>query len=286
MTTRRKLLINMAGLGLGALPLVLRAQPWPLGRPLQLGVIPTSSTRILLRNYAPVQDYLQRVLGQAVELVTAANFRTFHFNTVQGAYDVVVTAMHFARLAQVEAGWLPLARYAALHQTLLLTARDRPLRQLKDLRGSVISGPDVLTVVSMEAQDWLEARGLRAGVDYTYFEMPTTPAAAHALVNGQSALFFGTPQGMKITPVELTAQIVAFVALPERPNLAWLAHPRLAAQRDLLQTSLMGLNEPSAGAAAFFEATGFQGMRAVSAAEMAGADKYLPRLREAIKSAR
>lgn len=283
---RRDLLSVMGVLGLGAWPLTLGAQLATSDRPVRIGVLPITSTRILLRNYALIQSYLEQTLKQPVELVTAADFRTFHLNTLQGQYDLVVTAVHFARMAQLEAGWLPLVRYGASHQTLLMTLRERPLRRLEDVRGSVVAGPDVLTLVSMEGQDWLRARGLTVNVDYTYLETPTTPSSAHALINGQSMLFFGTPQGLLNTPRELADQLAVFAALPERPNLTWLAHPRLASQRPFLKSSLQGLNAPSANVKSFFDATGYQGVREVADADLATSDKYLPRLREALERAR
>ncbi len=286
MTRRRELLVGMGVLGMGAWPLALQAQLGPLGRPLQLGVLPITSTRVLLRNYAPVQAHLERVLGQKVELVTAADFRTFHANTLQGQYDLVVTASHMGRQAQVDAGWVPLVRYTAQHRTLLVSARERPLKQVDELKGRSLAGPDPLTLAGTEALNWLQARGLRAGVDYTLIETPTPSSAVHALVNGQSLLAVSTPQGMKNTPEPLREQVTVFATLPELPSLLWLAHPHLASQQALLKASLLGLNEPAAGVAAFFEATGYQGVREVQVAELAIADKYLPRLRESMKAGR
>lgn len=282
----RRALLLTGVLGLGAWPLALRAHLVPLGRPVQLGLLPITSTRMLLGNYAPVQAYLERAIGQAVELVTAPDFRTFHLRTMQGEYDLVVTATHLGRLAQMESGWLPLVRYTALHRTLLIAARARPLGRIEDLRGGVLSGPDAVTLAAVDSHDWLQTRGLRAGVDYTYLETPTPSSAAHALVNGQSVLAVSSPQGINNTPEALREQITVFATLSELPSLLWLAHPRLASQMALLKSSLLGLNTPAAGVAGFFEATGYQGVREVQANEHALADRYLPRLREALKAPR
>jgi len=283
---RRRVLAGLGLLGLSSWSLSGRASLPAVGRPLRLGVLPITSTRILLGNYAPVRAYLQNALGQPLELFAAADFRTFVLNTERGEYDLIVTAVHFARLAQLESGWLPLVRYTALHQTLLVTLRDRPLARLEELRGRVVAGPDPLTLVSMEGRDWLQARGLREDADYTYLATPTTPSAAHALINGQSPLFLGTPQGLLNTPRDVRDQLAVFTALPERANLTWLAHPRLAAQQAQLKAALLGMNGASAELGSFFEATGYQGVREVQGAELTGADKYLPRLRAALRATR
>jgi phosphonate transport system substrate-binding protein len=283
MKRRELLLAGLASLGVCAWPLPAQAQLPLRGRPLQFGVLPITSTRVLLGNYAPVQAYLERALGQPVELVTGPDFRTFHHNTMQGHYDLVVTASHLGRFAQLDAGWVPLVRYTALHQTLLVTSRERPLRQIEELRGRSLAGPDALTLSSIEAQDWLQTRGLRLGIDYKYLETPTPPSAAHALINGQSVLAVSSPQGLKNTPEALRDQLSVFASLVELPNLLWLAHPRLATHQATLRSALLGLNTPAVNVAAFFEATGYQSVREVSVAELASADKYLPRLRSALR---
>jgi phosphonate transport system substrate-binding protein len=282
---RRALLVTGV-LGLGTWPYALRAQIAPLGRPVQVGLLPITSTRMLVGNYEPVKAYLEAAMGQTVEIVTAPSFRTFHLRTMQGQYDLVVTASHMARLAQMESGWLPLVRYTAVHRTLLIAARARPVGRVEDIKGGVLSGPDAVTLAAADAQDWLLARGMRAGADYTYLETPTPSSAAHALMNGQSSLAISSPQGINNTPESIRQQLVVFAALPELPSLLWLAHPRLAPQMAQIKSILLGLNAPSAKVAGFFEATGYQGVREVQEHEHAMADRYLPFLREALKVSR
>lgn len=279
---RRGLLAGAGWLCLSALPRAAQASA-PV-RPLQLGLLPITSTRVLIKNYQQVQTYLERELGQPVELVTATDFRTFQANSLQGQYDVIVTAPHLGRMAQLDAGYRPLARYRAMQRTVLLTARDRPLKNIEELRGRSISGPDPLTLASIEAQSWLQARGLRAGTDYTFIVTPTPPSAAQALLNRQAVLTISTPQGLKNTPEELREQLEVFVNLPEIPTLMWLAHPRLAALAPRLTTALLAFTAESAEGRAFFEATGYVGLREVPAAEPNAIDVYLPRLRELLKA--
>lgn len=281
---RAGLLAGLGWLGLSVLPRTAWAQGTAPARPLLLGVLPVTSTRALLKNYQLLQAHLERQLGQTVELVTAADFRSFQANTLQGQYDVIVTATHLGRMAQLDAGYRPLARYRALHRTLLLTARDRPLKNIEELRGRSISGPDPLTIASIEAQSWLQARGLRAGTDYNWIVSPTPPSAAQALLNRQAVLTISSPQGLKNTPEELREQLTVFATLPEIPSLMWLAHPRVAALAPRLTTALLAFTAESAEGLAFFDATGYVGLREVSAAELNAVDAYLPRLRESLKA--
>ena len=81
-------------------------------------------------------------------------------------------------------------------------------------------------------------------------------------------------------------QITVFASLPELPSLLWLSHPRLAIHEAQLRSALLGLNAPAAGVAGFFEATGYQAVRQIPVDEFGAADRYLTRLREALKTAR
>jgi phosphonate transport system substrate-binding protein len=231
-----------------------------------------------------VQTYLERELGQPIELVTATDMRTFHANTLKGQYDVIVTASHFARQAQLEAGYQPLARYRNDHRSLLLTARDRPLKNIEELRGRSLAGPDPLTLTAIDAQSWLQARGLRAGTDYNWIVVPTPPSGGQAVINRQAVLTVNSPQGFRTTPEELREQLTVFATLPEIPSLMWLVHPRLAALAPRLTSALLAFTTESAEGRAFYDTTGYIGLREVQAAELKAVDAYLPRLREQMKA--
>lgn len=239
---------------------------------LQIGILPISTTRILINNYQPLQHYLERELKRPVELITATNFRTFHFNTIAGKYDVVITAAHLGRLAQTEAEYVPLARYKAPHRTLLLTARDQPLKSVQDLRGKVVAGIDPLTLAANETRVWLKQQGLNAGTDYTLLETPSPISAAYSVQSHQSAIAISSPQGLKHLPENLKESLEVFASLPELPSLLWLAHPRLAAEVPNLKSALLGFTSESSEGAIFYETTGYMGIRDVTPKEAQSMD--------------
>ena len=81
---------------------------------IEIGILPTLSTRTILATYQPLREYVEEKLGQPVTLVTAADYRTFLDRTQRGEYRFVVTAPHYARLAQSEAGYVPMVRLTRL----------------------------------------------------------------------------------------------------------------------------------------------------------------------------
>lgn len=281
---RRRTALGVAVLALAA-PRVW-AQGEAASRPLRLGVLPITSTRVLLRNYQHVQAYLQRRLGQPVELETAPDFQTFHRHTLDQRYDLVVTAPHLGRHAEMDAGFVPLARYSAPHRTLIVMAKARPVRNVEELRGANLASIDSLTLAATESAAWLRARGLQAGTDYAIVYTPTPAAAAHALINGQALLAVSSPQGLMNTPRELREQIEPLVSMPEMPSLLWVGHGRLGKRLPAVKEALLELAGDVADGRAFFEATGYQGLREVQIAELKAVDVHLPRLRGLMGTAR
>jgi hypothetical protein len=127
---RRTLVMSGAVLAGGGWPLRLRAQP-----ALELGVLPHLSTRTLMGLYRPVREGLQKQLQRNVQISTAPDWARFHQRVLALDYDCMVSAAHLARLAQVDAGWIPLASYAPPIQALLIAARHRPLSTPQALKG-------------------------------------------------------------------------------------------------------------------------------------------------------
>lgn len=238
-------------------------------RALQIGILPINTTRALIKSYEPLHNYLERILGRQVELVTARDFKTFYFNTLSGQYDVIVTAAHLGRLAQTQANYIPLARYKAQHRTLLITAKDHPLQDIHELRGNLLAGIDPVTLAMNESMVWLRSQGLQAGKDFNVQNMPTPVSAAYAVKNHQAILAVGSIQGLNMMPEELRQSIEIFASLQELPSMLWMAHPRMKADIARLKTVLMGFTADTAEGAQFFEATGYQGLREVAPEETA-----------------
>jgi phosphonate transport system substrate-binding protein len=240
---------------------------------LQLGLLPIWTTRVLIKNYMPLQAHLEHELKQPVELITAPDFKTFHANTLNGEYDLIITAAHLGRLAQTEAGYIPLTRYSAPHRTLLIAAKDQPLKSIQDLRGKTLAGIDPIALAMNDTIIWLKEQGLHAGKDFTLLETPTPISAVYSVQNHQSLLAISSPQGMKQLPVNVKASIEIFASLPELPSLLWLAHPRMKAEMPKLKAALLGFTPQTEQGAIFYESTGYMGMRETSDNDTKAMDK-------------
>ena len=177
------------------------------------------------------------------------------------------------RLAQIEAGYTPLARYNAPHRTLLIAAKDQPLKSIQDLKGKTLAGIDPITLAMNDTIIWLQEQGLHAGTDYTLLQTPTPISAAYSVQNHQSILAISSPQGMKQLPDNMKASIEIFASLPELPSLLWLAHPRMKTEIPRLKAALLSFTPQTENGAIFYESTGYMGMREPSSDDAKIMDK-------------
>lgn len=244
------------------------------GAPLIVGVLPTLSPRILLNNYQPFRIYLEHTLKRPVEMVTALDFAAFHKSTVAGDYDIVVTAAHLGRLAQIESGYIPLATYTSTNRAMLMTSRAAPLRSIGDLRGGGLATLDRYALISGQVRVWLEEQGLRESMDYRLLETPSHNSAAYSVLSGESALAIISPAGWKQMPANIRDGLQVFASLPAVPSLMWLVNPRLASEAPRLKSALLAFSLNPTEGKQFFRVTGYQGMREITPRAMKSLDVY------------
>ena len=242
--------------------------------PLKLGVLPTLSPRTLFGNYQPLRAYLEQSLKRPVEMSTAVDFKAFHRATMAGDYDVVVTAPHLGRLAQIEAGFRPVATYAATNRALLIMAKDKPLHSAAEVRGKSVAVFDPHALVVLQGLHWLAERGLKPNVDFKVLETPSHNSVAHSVQSGESVLGITAPAGVRQWPEEFRERLAIYAELPEQQGVTWMAHPRLgAAYAKRVQAALLAFAD-SPASKPFFDATGYQGLRPVSEKDMRRLDPY------------
>ena len=261
--------------------IVLLLPGWALGetKPLRIGLLPTLSPRVLLNNYAPLRQYLEEQLQQPVQMWTATDFRAFHEQTMAGEYDFVVTAAHFARLAQREAGWLPLATYKTANRAILIMSDKHPISSVEEMRGKVITSIDPLALVVTQSVQWLAEKGLRQGRDYRFADAPSFNTAAYAVQQQEAVLAIISPSAYKQLPEPLKGEMHVFQTLPEVPALIWMAPPKGRVEPARLKSVLLNFTPDTPQGRQFFETTGYAGMRAVSDEQMQSLDGFADRVK-------
>ncbi|MHB8915262.1 MAG: PhnD/SsuA/transferrin family substrate-binding protein [Thiobacillus sp.] len=262
--------------------LIVCHTPPASAQPAQLvvGLLPTLSPRVLIKNYQPFRLYLEQALKRPVLMVTATDFTAFHKSTMAGEYDLVVTAAHLARLAQIEGRYSPLATYQSINRAMLMTSRSAPLKSAKDVKGATVATLDRFALIVSQTLVWLQEQDLQLGKDYKLLETSSHNSAAYSVLSGESALAIVSPAGLKQMPADIQEGLQVFATLPPLPPLMWLANPRMASEVPQLKSVLLTFSPALAEGKEFFDKTGYLNMREITPEEMKSLDPYIPYLKQ------
>ena len=240
--------------------------------PIRIGLVPTLSPKVLLTSYQPLRVYLERELQRPVEMVTSIDFKNFQHDTLAGDFDLLVTAPHLARLTQMEAGFLPVATYLAANRAILITAKNKPIKHLDELRGRNLAIFDPLGLIVLQAQQWLEDRGFEQGRDYRTTLFPSHGSVGFSVQQGESLMGVISPAGLRQVPSETREQIQVFAELSQVPSLIWMVPPRMKNEASRFQAALLRFGDTPEGAQ-FYGGNAYKGMRPVTPEELRSLDR-------------
>jgi phosphonate transport system substrate-binding protein len=266
---RRRFLAALGALPLSALSMSRMAHGAPAPA-LKLGVMPYHAASFLLRYHEPLRAHLERALGMPVRLETSRDVAHFQRDMIAVRFDLVLTAPHYARVAQLDLGWLPLAQIAQDNELLLVTRKDSPLRQVADLRGKRLAVPEISMLQSLASKRWLTERGLDPGRDIEVFEAGGHGAALNVLLAGRTDAAVATLAGLGAFGQADLDRMHVLANLGAIPHLVLTARPGL----DRALTERIGRATLAGNGAAATD-----GFTAASEARMKRVDTYLDETR-------
>jgi phosphonate transport system substrate-binding protein len=256
-------------------------------RPLQFGVLPNLSARVILQHYQPMRQYLEGRLKRSVEIVTAPDFKAFHDRTLKGDYDIAVTGPHLARLAQIDANLVPILTYRPPLAALMVTPAAKPFRAPVDLRGHTLAFANPQSLPALRGLQWLADAGLRQGTDYTVVKAANEDSLGQMLVTGGAAAAILSGAEFRAIPEEHRSKLVVYTTIAEFPSLTFAVHSRIPpADVAALKSHLLAFPDSPEGKQ-FLTATGFQGIRELGPTELrTEMDPYLPDVRRSMGGGR
>ena len=244
--------------------------------PLEIGVLPNISARALMAQYQPMREYLTREMRRPVQVSTAPNWTAFHQRTLALDYDVVVTASHVARLAQLDRGFVPLLAYAPDIKGMIAVASSRPMKSISELRGQTLVLSNPQSLVALRGLQWLAENGLQRDKDFNAISTPTDDSVGSVLVRGDAVAAMLSGGEFRAIPEAVKAQIQVFTTFTEVPGFVVMASPRLAPADALsIKELLLQFATRSDEGKAFLAATGFTGLREVAPGLMESMDVYV-----------
>lgn len=249
---------------------------------LRLGVMPVYGIRLLLQRYEPMRAYLARLLGRPVRIETAPDFPLYLQRLLTGEFDIAVTAAHFARIAQRDAGWVPLVQFEPHHDTLIIVRADRQPAAINELAGREVAVIDRVAITVMGALHYLEKQGLRPDLDFRVTEHRTHASVVHSLLSGESFMAVTTSHGLRQVPDDLRKKVVVYRDILDIPAFTVLAGPSLPAEWiPLLRGGMFTFAQEREGID-FLAQVGYSGLRVADEATMRRADPYLKETRRVL----
>jgi ABC-type phosphate/phosphonate transport system substrate-binding protein len=128
---------------------------------IEIGVLPYVGLTELIKAYGPLAAYLEKELGRHVRIVTARDYQDYLQKSLNHSYPIVVTASHFGRLMELEAGYLPVLRPLNTFHILALVREGSPWKRLADLGGVRIATPGMLAQTTMIGRSILSTQGVQ-----------------------------------------------------------------------------------------------------------------------------
>lgn len=264
---------------------VLSAQAANAEEPLEIGIWPYMSTRALLETYQPMQVYLEQRLHRPVLFVTAPDQKTFVERTQKGEYRFVVTAPHFARLAQMDAGYVPMLRAKRNASGVFVVDKNSTLHRVDELRGKTVTMTDRITLMSMLGLQSLRDYGLEPGRDVTVHYSLSHNSAVLAVLRGESAAAATSLAILGQMPNNVKYSVKVLAITGEVTPVVYLANPQVAEQEihDMAQILLDFTGRTPEGMK-FISDLGYQGLSPPTDIEMQRIDPYVVELRKLLEA--
>lgn len=243
-----------------------------------LGVAPHTSARIILEMYQPLRQQLEKDLGLQVEVVTASDFTEFARRMLQQEYDLAVTTGHQARLAQTDAGYLPLLTYSADFRAVAVVPDGSPVKTVKDLKGKPVMGQSPSSLVTLWGQHWLKQNGHTDPLRY----VSASDSVARLVLAGDAMAGFMSLANYQSLPRESQSKLRFLVISEPLAGRVYMLNKRHADIKDKVDTALADFADSAVGNT-YFQRYKLDGYRKLKPKELEAMDPYAAEVRQTLK---
>jgi len=242
--------------------------------PLTFGLFPYVSRGQLMDYHTPLKVYLEIKLQRPVDLVTAPDFAEFMNRTRKGEYDIILTAPHMGRLAEIRDGYVRIVKTGHEVQGVFLVRRDSGIRSLADLKGKTIMVAQPISVVYQMAMDHLQRNGLVPGKDVTIVNTRTHNNALYAPARREADASVTGILLWTNAEESIKSELIAIGETRSVPGFTLMAHKRLAPELVKRVQSLLLAYEKTPEGKAYFKATDLKNFSRIDDKTMKSLDPF------------
>jgi phosphonate transport system substrate-binding protein len=256
---------------------------WATSTQLHIGVMPTLSARVIATQYEPMQAYLGKKLETTVKLSTAADVTSFYRNIQAEHYNIVISAAHIARLIQMQHGFVPIANFQPNVQCVLVTLKDSE-SFLKALRKKPqITHSDPASLLTFEAEKWLEKQGLKPGTDFEFTKVKSAENIGFSIARGEACAGVMSLNALLAHPATVSEKLSVAHVIAEVPAFYVMASPKISqGEVSKLITHYANFSDKSSEGREFENRTTFRVAPSLNEKELVRMDSYLEKTRSII----
>ncbi len=254
------------------------------GNELEIGIWPYISAQSLIAEYRPVQSYLQKRLNRPVIFVTASDQRTFLQRTQRGEYRFVFTAPHFARYAELDAGYVPMLRPKRNAFAVFVVEKNSPLQNIGDLRGKTVTMTDRITMMAILGLQALHDKGLEPGRNVTVHYAVSHNSAVLDVSRGQSDAAVTGATIFDQLPESIQKNMRILAVAGGASSMVMMANPKVSKDEvGKMKQIMLDFVDNTPEGKEFIQNTGYQGLRPPTEAEMKSLDPLVNELKRQLK---
>jgi phosphonate transport system substrate-binding protein len=256
----------------------VRAQNAPSTQVFHFGVAPHTSARVILEMYQPLRVQLEKALGMPVEIVTASDFTEFAKRMVSQEYDIAVTTGHQARLAQTDAGYLPLLTYSADFRAVALVTGTSPIKTAKELQGKPMLGLSPTSLVTLWGQHWLKQNGNLDTLKY----VSASDSVARLVLSGEAAAGFTSLANYQSLPRDLQSQLRFLTISEPMAGRVYMLNKRQLSRKETIDTALAVFADSPEGKS-YFAKYKLEGYRKLKPKELEVMEPFAKEVRQSLR---
>ena len=255
----------------------VRAQSAP--ESFTIGVLPNVSARVILMNYQPMREYLERELKRKVDIATAADFRAFSAATLRGDYQLVITAANVGRVNQLDGKWEPIAIYEPAIPGLLVAGVNNADNAVQQIKGKSLALANPQSLVALVGLKWLRDQGLQADRDFKITRAGNDDSLGTLIRSGEAPMAIMSMGEFRAISEETRKALKIVTEFAKVPGFWVMANPKLSTSEQQRVKALLLQFPKTEDGKKFFSLAGFANIRDISAAEQRPLDDFVEQTR-------